>query len=294
MLFKKEHLPWPLNKGAIKNHLSANPLPPMQNLSANAGKRIDPIAQARDLQFHFFIDDRPKALNWLEVGRLLNKVIREKTVRREVSIRELDGVMVSKSPLKDFPHLYDFGKDVAKYPYENAWPFQTVEDFHANVQHSWPQLEKTELTFAYYEWEDRLYWLNHDGSHHIALAYYQAIEQNLDFKVNAKVITFSVDPQILNQLTALVDIFVVQPSSVENGPLKSSLPLARVLTKLSDFDIMVQYTNLLTGSSRAQWQWLMIPVGYKESGIILEWLQDQVRRDAAIHLMGAGPLAKFT
>lgn len=273
--FLSTFLPWPLNQRALKATLDAHSLTPIDiPQEGSAGPTFDLLELITNTTVHQRVDHSSRIIDWLEIEKALRGMIREDYVVREVSIREVNGISASKSPHKEHQSLFEFGRSLStKHPIsEGGWPHSSKDDFIANIETAW-QTKTKEQNFKYSNWNKQLLWQNKDGSHHFALAYYQAIKQNLDYKVTGNIKHLSLDAEAAQRLLKLVDIYVVRESPT----------LTKALNVLSDINITAQTASL--PCCQVPLSLILIPTENPKSKIIRNWLDNQAAQKASINIL---------
>lgn len=128
----------------------------------------------------------------------------------EIDIKEIDTVANSKSRSwgYSFPDLYSFGKSIyidgthaSDEAKDEEWSFE------ASLSHLSPSFNKTIETIKY-SWNNRLMWLNSDGSHHLATLIFHAYNNKINQKVTAKTLTISINKDLGEEILEKYYLFV--------------------------------------------------------------------------------------
>lgn len=134
----------------------------------------------------------------------------EQLVREEVvlgfscDITDIRGISASKSDEHDIT-------DIDEFPMRRCPSFVepvTADHLQENMRHRGIRLDQ--MRFADYPWtERRIYWLNEDGSHHLAAARYQARRLGSRVPLTGTLYRYHVDGQMIAALRNKWNMFLI-------------------------------------------------------------------------------------
>ena len=139
-----------------------------------------------------------------------NIFIESSFIEKEIDIKDITAVSKSKSRAwgRSFPDMYSFGKSIyidgthdSDEKREYLWSFEACKT-HLLLSFSKP------LEVLKYSWNNSLYWLNSDGSHHLATLIFHAYNNKINYKVNASISTISINVSKVNILLKKYHLFV--------------------------------------------------------------------------------------
>lgn len=124
------------------------------------------------------------------------------------TIREVEGLGASKSPLEKFDDLDDMALQQTDFAAEVS-----IANLYKNLQWrgTWKGPAINEGVFHRFLWDGRIFWKNSDGSHHFVAARYLAGELGVRVELKPRSLTtYALVERNVRALLADWEIFVVQ------------------------------------------------------------------------------------
>jgi hypothetical protein len=133
----------------------------------------------------------------------------EQSAIHNFSILNLHGITASKS--SGYRSLRDFANSLRAYKERYlTLKFETDDDFDKNtsfIKSRWGEDKIFDL--YHFEWNNKYFLVQEDGSHHLAAIYRQCLEQDKDYKLRCRVIQYKLNSVAVNKLTDDYDLFIV-------------------------------------------------------------------------------------
>jgi len=140
-------------------------------------------------------------------GELINRHVGE--ALEEFSILRLNGMLRGKTEYEViYPTFWDFSqklKPASEYSYRNRIGYETNEDFEFNCHYVLENeahisgLDDKKFHIYHRLWDNKCFLANHDGAHHFAAIYRQAIAQSRDFRFQAYIDRHTLNRDLYNR-----------------------------------------------------------------------------------------------
>jgi len=167
-----------------------------------------------------------------EVFRELLNLKSEKEYEKEISLKNIDSILASKSNSINYKSIFEFG-------FANNISYEDAYDGLKN------EAEKRGFRFYKYEWNGRLSWNNNGTSHRVSSFICHLYSRNEDYKVNGTIIEVYFEKEKLDVFFNKYELFLMNDNSVPEvfSLLKASsnnqIKIKIANTKIDELKILI-------------------------------------------------------
>ncbi|MEJ6002578.1 DUF6685 family protein [Paucibacter soli] len=211
----------------------------------------------------------------------------------ELSIREVQGLSASKSPIENFPELDAFATAHCTDLLSDVTPQAARALLSKGNVRLWVEGLEPKAppdNFVWHQWDERFFFSNCDGSHHFAAARWIALQTRTDIKVGAQLTMHTINMAAVINLVNQYDIFFVgfpEPADDSDALVSCRAPETELHELMSRLQTPWAYLSLPW--SAPDGFLLILPKAFERSREVAQVLRSAGLTDAG-HLLSVAAL----